>query len=249
MTTFAQNFLMENRYPQKPGLDFILKQAFFYWNKTLIYQLVFSVIYFAIFFTAIFFFATKYGIWDQQQELVEAFQVSTEAYLAKAAALGQTENSQYFSYAFLGVLVFLYPLNLGLFQIFRKIDLNEKPELGDLFVGYNGFNFFKYAAFYLFWFMVYLITFRFLIVPFIWVCVTIFVAPMMFFMNKTIFESISLNFKALRMYFLEIFVCVLVAVIFKYVGFALFFIGGLFTFPFWNAMIYSLYKTVFTETK
>lgn len=238
---------MENKYPQKPGLDFILKQAFFYWNKTLIFQLMFSIIYFAIFFTSIFFFASKYGIWDQQQELLEAFKVSTQDYIEKANELGKTENSVYFSYALLGTLVFLYPLNLGLFQIFRKIDLNEKIVIGDLFVGYNGFNFFKYVGFYLFWFMVYMMLFRTLILPFVWVCATIFVAPMMFFMNKTIFESISLNVKALRMYFIEILVCVVVAVIFKYIGFIAFFIGGLFTFPFWNAMIYSLYKTIFSE--
>jgi hypothetical protein len=61
---------MQNKYPQKPGIDFILKQAFFYWNKTLIFQLMFSIIYFAVFLLA-FFFASKYGIWDQQQELAE----------------------------------------------------------------------------------------------------------------------------------------------------------------------------------
>ncbi len=247
MITFAQNFLMENRYPQKPGLDLLLKQAFFYWNKTLVYQLMFSVIYFAVFFTAFFFFATRYGIWDQQQELIDAFRQGTEAYLAKAAELGESENSQYFNLAFLGTLVFLYPLNLGLFKIFRKIDLNEKPEIGDLFAGYNGLNFFRYTSYYLFWMVIYLFTFRLVILPLVWVCLTIFVAPMMFFMNKTIFESISLNFKAMKMYFLEILVCVLVAVIFRYIGFAVFFIGGLFTFPFWNAMIYSLYKTIFSE--
>lgn len=238
---------MENKYPQKPGLDFILKQAFFYWNKTLMFQLMFSVIYFAVFFTSIFFFASKFGIWDQQQEMLDAFKVSTEAYIAKATELGQTENSQYFSYAFLGTLVFLYPLNLGFFQIFRKIDLNEQISLSDLFVGYNGFSFFKYIGYYLFWLMFYLILFRTLILPFVWVCVTLFVAPIMFFMNKTIFESISLNFRALKMYFLEIFVCIIVAFIFKYIGFTLLLIGGLFTFPFWNAMIYSLYKTIFSE--
>lgn len=238
---------MENKYPQKPGLDFILKQAFFYWNKTLIFQLMFSVLYFGIFFTSMFFFAEKFGVLEQQQQLIEAYQNGMDAYLAKAAELGQTDNSRYFSYALLGTLVFLYPLNLGFFQIFRKIDLKEKIEISDLLAGYNGTNFFRYISYGLFWFLIYAMIFNTLILPVIWVCITIFVAPMMFFMNRTIFESISLNFKALKMYFLEIFVCVMVAVIFKYIGFTLFFVGGLFTFPFWNAMIYSLYKTIFSE--
>ena len=238
---------MQNKYPQKPGIDFILKQAFFYWNKTLIFQLVFSIIYFAVFFTSIFFFASKYGIWEQNQALMEAFQESTQAYLQKAAELGATENSRYFSYAFLGTIVFLYPLNLGFFKIFRKVDLNEKIELGDLFAGYSGINFFKYIGYFLFWVLIYLMIAQTIILPFLWVMVTIFVAPLMFFTDKRIFEAMSLNFKALRMFFLEIFVCVIVALLFKYLGFALFLVGGLFTFPFWNAMIYSLYKTIFAE--
>ncbi|WP_345203376.1 hypothetical protein [Chryseobacterium ginsengisoli] len=238
---------MENKYPQKPGLDFILKQAFFYWNKTLVFQLMFSIIYFAIFFTSMFFFASRFGIFDQQQELIDAYKISMDAYIAKAAELGKTENSRYFSYALLATLIFLYPLNLGFFQIFRKLDLKENIEIGDLFTGYNGTNFFRYISYALFWFVIYGVTINTLILPFVWVCITIFVAPIMFFMNKTIFESISLNFKALKMYFLEIVVCVMVAVIFKYIGFALFFVGALFTFPFWNAMIYSLYKTIFSE--
>jgi small-conductance mechanosensitive channel len=238
---------MQNKYPQKPGIDFILKQAFFYWNKTLIFQLLFSIIYFAVFFTSIFFFASKYGIWEQNQALMEAFQESTQAYLQKAAELGATENSRYFSYAFLGTIVFLYPLNLGFFKIFRKVDLNEKIELGDLFAGYSGINFFKYIGYFLFWVLIYLMIAQTIILPFLWVMVTIFVAPLMFFTDKRIFEAMSLNFKALRMFFLEIFVCVIVALLFKYLGFALFLVGGLFTFPFWNAMIYSLYKTIFAE--
>ncbi|ASK31112.1 hypothetical protein CEY12_13790 [Chryseobacterium sp. T16E-39] len=238
---------MENKYPQKPGIDFILKQAFFYWNKTLIFQLMFSIIYFAIFFTGMFFFASRFGIWEQNQELAEAFKLGTKAYMEKVAAISATKEYQNFSYAILGTIVFLYPLNLGLFQIFRKMDLNEKIEIGDLFVGYNGINFFKYVSYFLFWFFVYLLTAQTIILGIVWVLVTVFVAPLMFFTDKRIFEAITLNFKALKMYFVEIMVCVIVAFIFRYVGFALFLVGGLFTFPFWNAIIYSLYKTVFSE--
>ncbi|MDC8105883.1 hypothetical protein ACNFU2_13375 [Chryseobacterium sp. PTM-20240506] len=238
---------MQNKYPQKPGIDFILKQAFFYWNKTLIFQLMFSIIYFAIFFTGMFFFASRFGIWEQSQELSEALRLGTKVYMEKAAAMSATENYQKFSYGILGIIVFLYPLNLGFFQIFRKMDLNEKIVLGDLFAGYNGLNFFKYISYFLFWFFIYLLTAQTIILGVAWVFVTIFVAPLMFFADKRIFEAITLNFKALKMYFVEIAVCIIVAFIFKYAGFALFLVGGLFTFPFWNAIIYSLYKTVFSE--
>ncbi|WP_238707521.1 hypothetical protein [Chryseobacterium viscerum] len=238
---------MQNKYPQKPGIDFILKQAFFYWNKTLVFQLMFSIIFFGIFLTAIMLFGGKYEIFSYTQQLTEAFKQGTEAYMEKMAALSATENFQMFNLAIWATTAFLYPLNLGMFQIFRKIDLKEKIVIGDLFAGYNGLNFFKYVGYFLFWFFVYRFTAPTIILAVIWVAVTIFVAPLMFFTNKRIFEAISLNFKALKVYFVEIMVCVIVASLFKYLGFALFLIGGLFTFPFWNAMIYSLYKTVFSE--
>jgi hypothetical protein len=238
---------MQNKYPQKPGIDFILKQAFFYWNKTLVFQLIFSIVYFVVFFTAMFLFGSKYGIWEQSQEMGEALKLGTKAYLEKAAEVSATENYQMFMIAIFGTTAFLYPLNIGFFQIFRKIDLNEKIELGDLFVGYNGLNFFKYLGYFIFWLMIYRLTVPTIFLAVLWVVVTLFVAPLMFFTDKRIFEAISLNFKAVKLYFVEILVCVIVAVIFKYIGFALFFIGGLFTFPFWNAMIYSLYKTIFSE--
>ncbi|WP_292010955.1 hypothetical protein [Chryseobacterium sp.] len=238
---------MQNKYPQKPGIDFIMKQAFFYWNKTLLFQVMFSIIYFSLFFTIFFYFSERYGIVAQSQEAAEQLKISTDAYLTAVAKMSASEGFQKFSWAILGTSVFLYPLNLGFFQIFRKIDLGEKIEIADLFVGYNGTNFFRYVGYYLFWIIIYSYTFQTIILGVVWVFVTLFVAPLMFFMDKRLFEAISLNFKALKIYFIEILVCVLVAFLFKYLGFLLFFVGGLFTFPFWNAMIYSLYKTVFSE--
>ncbi|WP_419869439.1 hypothetical protein [Chryseobacterium sp. CT-SW4] len=238
---------MQNKYPQKPGIDFIMKQAFFYWNKTLLFQVMFSIIYFSLFFTVFFFFSGRYGIAEQSQEVADQLKISFEAYSEAVAKMASTEGFQKFYLAILGTSVFLYPLNLGFFQIYRKIDLGEKISIADLFVGYNGTNFFKYIGYYLFWFIVYLYTFQTIILGVVWVFITLFVAPLMFFMNKRLFEAISLNFKALKIYFLEMLVCALVAFLFKYLGFFIFFVGGLFTFPFWNAMIYSLYKTVFSE--
>ncbi len=238
---------MNSKYPQKPGLDFILKQAFFYWNKTLVFQLMFSIMYFGIFLTVLFMCDMKYGIIGEFNEVGKYMQDGMKAYVEQLNKLVATDNYQNFSLWIMGTTIFLYPLNLGFFQIYRKMDMGEKPELSDLFAGYNGLNFFRYVSYYIFWYFIYRFTFPTIILAVVWVCITLFVAPMMFFMNKTIFESLSLSFKAMKVYFLEILVCVMVAIIFKYIGFALFFIGGLFTFPFWNAVIYSLYKTIFLE--
>ncbi|MCY0969682.1 hypothetical protein [Chryseobacterium wangxinyae] len=238
---------MQEKYPQKPGLDFILKQAFYYWNRTLLYQLMFSIIYFALFFSSIFFFADYFGIFEFNDELQIALQKGFNEYLQKSQELGKTENAVNFVYSVLGTIIFLYPLNLGFYQIFKMLDLKEPTELSDLFVGYRGLNFFRYMSYFIFWFFFYSLIAQTVILPVIWVIITLFVAPLMFFQNKTIFEGIALNWKALKMYFIEIFVCVIVAFLFKYIGFALFLVGGLLTFPFWNAMIYSLYKTIFEE--
>ncbi|WP_126654388.1 hypothetical protein [Chryseobacterium aureum] len=238
---------MQNKYPQKPGLDFILKQAFFYWNKTLVFQLMFSIFYFGIFLTVFFAADLKYNILSQYMETSQYLKEGMQAYATQYTKMVSTPGFQNFSLMMVGTMIFLYPLNIGFYQIYRKIDLKEKLELGDLLVGYNGLNFFKYIGYYIFWFFIYVNVAQTIILGIVWVIATVFVAPLMFFTNKRIFEAISLNFKALKMYFVEIMVCVLVALLFKYLGFALFLIGGLFTFPFWNAMIYSLYKTVFSE--
>lgn len=242
---------MQEKYPQKPGIDFILKQAFYYWNRTLLFQLMFSIIYFAVFLTVFFYFSEKYDIVNQilnaQLKYIEAGSKGLAKYNAEIAGIIGSEGFLNFYLGIVGVLIFLYPLNLGLFQIFKKIDLKEPIALGDLFAGYNGLNFFRYISYFIFWFFLFALIAQTIILPVIWVMITLFVAPLMFFQNKTIFEGIALNWKALKVYFLEIFVCTLVAVLFKYIGFALFLAGGLLTFPFWNAMIYSLYKTIFKE--
>jgi hypothetical protein len=145
------------------------------------------------------------------------------------------------------VLVFLYPLNLGFFKIYRKIDLGEKPELKDLFSGYNGSNFFIFAGYYIFWIIIFSYAMQTIVLGILWIFITLFSAPLMFFMDKRILETIGLNFKMLKIYFVEIFVGVFVAFFFKYLGLLFFGIGFLFTFPFYNAMIYALYRNIFTE--
>jgi len=251
MFTFAQNIFMQKQYPQKPGIDFILKQAFFYWNKTLVYQLLFSIIYFSVFFAAYLYIENRFGIYNQfSSAFLEYFQVGPKGIDALNQELATIKSGTNYTYTTLGILIvsaFLYPLNLGFFQIYRKIDLKEQVEMSDLFVGYNGLNFFRYTSYFVFWFLVCDMLKVTVVFPLLWIMITLFIAPLMFFQNKTIFEGISLSWKAIKMYFIEILVCTIVAVLFKYVGFAAFLVGALFTFPFWNAMIYSLYKTIFTE--
>jgi len=241
---------MQTEYPQKKPIEFILKQAFWYWNKTLLYQVIFSVLYILILFFTALYFMNQFGISDQYFAAYQKYITTKDfqAYQSEISKLSALPQFLHFFWILIGTIVFLYPLNLGLFKIFRKLDLGEKPEIADLFAGYSGINFFIYIGFYLFWFIIYLYTIPTIFLALIWVFITLFSAPLMFFMNKRIFETISLSIRGLRIYFIEIIVCIFIAVLFKYIGIVTFF-GMFFTFPFVNAMIYSLYKTIYVENQ
>ncbi len=237
---------MEQNYPQKSGIQTILQQAFSYWLKTIGYQIFFSLVYFSIFFVVAIYGMNAYGIMDDYTALGQKMLTSQEEYLKAAQALAQKPEFRNFYFLILGTLIFLFPLNMGFYKIYRKIDLGEKYDLLDLFAGYMGINFFIYTSYYLFWIVVFSYTMQTIVLGIAWIFVTIFSAPLMFFMNKTIFQSIALNFKALKLYALEILICILVAFIFKYLGMLTIF-GLIFTFPFMHTMIYSLYRTIFNE--
>lgn len=244
---------MQQQYPHKAGIDFILKQAFSYWSKTFGLQLMFSIVYFGILMTVFFFLGIKYNIFAEMQTAYNDYQNVGKSGLADfqtdMATILESEGFQYFILGLMAVRIFLYPLNLGFYQIYKKMDLKEEIRINDLFAGYIGINFFKFISFYIFWIFLYTIIGRTFILPVIWVMLTIFAAPLMFFENKRIIEIIAIGWKALKTNFLEIFVSVLVALIFCYAGLIVFFVGILFTFPFWNAMIYSLYKNILEQEK
>ena len=240
-------FLMQMQNTQNSGIDSILKNAFRYWNSTLVYQLLFSLIYFSIFMMITLVVGQKYGIIDQHFAIFQKAQGNFAMMQKDLQALQASSSFMSFSWYILGAIVFLYPLNIGFFQMYRKIDLKEKVTVLDLFAGYIGSNFIKFISFYLFWFIIYGYAMQTLVLGVVWVLITLFSAPLMFFMNKTILESIAINFKILKTNFIAVFVCTIVAILFKYVGILLFFVGFLFTFPFWNAMIYAMYQTFFSE--
>lgn len=238
---------MQNNVTQEhKGLNSILKKAFSYWAKTLGFQVLFSLIYFSVLYAVVVFFAQRLGIMELYKESAQALSLGVEAYQEKLKEISEHKNYLSFNLMVYATLIFLHPLNLGLLKIFRKIDLGEKPQLSDLFAGYLGVNFFIYIGFYLFWFMVYLYTLPTLILAVLWVLATLFTAPLMFFTNKRIFETLSVNFWALKRFPLEIGVCVIIALGFKYLG-VVTVVGAIFTFPFWNAMIYALYSRIFNE--
>src|SRR5690606_7328288 len=236
---------MSQNYPHKIDLSYILKQAFHYWSKTLVYQLMFSLIYLSVLITVWFLFAELYGILNDYMRTVEM--VNTGATYADAQKLLMA-NPNYitFSWIIIGTFIFLYPLNLGLLKMYRKLDLGEKLTVHDLFAGYLGVNFFIYISYYVFWFMIFLYMAPTVILAGVWIALTIFTAPLMFFMNKKIFETFRYNIRVWRKFFPAMLVGLALAAVFKDVG-MLTIIGLPFTMGFPTAMIYALYTSLFKE--
>lgn len=232
--------------PQKKEIGFIIKLAFSYWQRTLLFQVLFGMLYLSVFFLVATFFMNQYGILDQYMAIYQQHSQDLQAYQAEITKLAEKSEFQRFFWILFATAVFLFPLNLGLFKIFRKLDLKEKPTVVDLFAGYSGINFFIYTSFYLFWLIIYMYALPTVIFAVIWILLTLFTAPLMFFTNRRFFDTFSVSVRALRLYFFEILVCMFVAVVFKYVGVLTFF-GMFFSFSFVTTMIYALYQVIFSE--
>lgn len=238
---------MEKNYPQKVGIQQMLKTAFTYWNSTLFYQISFSLLYFSLFFLGYFYLFQYFGLWDEMNQHKDLLQTDFPAFNKKVEEVMTLPQAQNFILAIFFLLAFLNPLNVGFYKIYRKIDLKEKVELNDLFAGYIGLNFFKFLGFYLFWMIVFSYANSLLLLGIVWLIITLFSVPLMFFMNVNTIEGITLTVKGLKQDFTTVVVCMAVAVLFSLSGLALFGFGFLFTFPFWHAMIYTLYQHLFKE--
>ena len=238
---------MENNTLQKPGIQGILKTAFGYWNKTLLYQLVYSLLYFSLFFLGYFYLFKYFGLWDEFSKYSELVRTDIPAFNKKMEEIARLPQARNFSLAFFFLLALINPLNVGLYKIYRKLDLKEPISMNDLFAGYLGFDFFKFFGFYLFWIIIFTYANALLILGLVWIFVTLFSIPLMFFQSVNTFEGINLTVKGLRKNFGTIITGVLVAMLFSFSGLLLFGFGFLFTFPFWNAMIYTLYQSIYKE--
>ncbi|QBO57646.1 hypothetical protein [Chryseobacterium salivictor] len=240
---------MENNYPQKVSIQKILKTAFTYWNSTLFYQLSFSLLYFSLFFLGYFYLFRYFGLWDEVTQYSELVKTDFPAFNKKMEEIAKLPQTQGFLLGIFFLFALLNPLNVGFYKIYRKIDLKEKVGLNDLFAGYLGFDFFKFFGFYLFWMIVFSYANSLVILGLVWIILTLFSIPLMFFMNVNTIEGIKLTFKGLKQDFTTILISVMIAVLFSLSGILLFGFGFLLTFPFWHAMIYTLYQQFFKENE
>ena len=238
---------MENKLAKNAPIELLLKTAFTYWKKTLLFQLAYSLLYFSLFFLGYFHLFQYFGLWDEFTKHSDLWRTDLPAFnkkMEEVAALPQMRN---FALAFFVLLALINPLNVSFYKIYRKIDLKEEVKLNDLFAGYLGFDFFKFFGFYLFWIIIFTYANALLLLGFVWIFITLFSIPLMFFQNVKTFEGISLGFKGIRKNFTTIAVCMVVALLFGASGILLCGFGLLLTYPFWNAMVYTLYQHIYKE--
>lgn len=229
-------------------LGTIIKNAFLYWKKTLLYQLVFNILYISLIVTVGMFFMNYYGFSEGISNITQKYADPIQRYTEMQKYIDTHEHATAFSWIIIGALCYAFPLNIGIFYVYKKIDMNEHISISDLFVGYRGKNFFIFFFYFLFWFLIFSPSLSFPLLSFIWVIITLFTAPLMFFKNIRIFDSISINIQVLKKHFFQIVVLFLMGVVIKYLS-IITFIGIPLFFGFQNALIYSMYRSIFTEEK
>lgn len=228
----------------KPEIGKILTEAYEYWMRTLPFQFLFCVIYFSVTMFAGSFAFRYYGLFEEIQKFQGLIYTDNKAFLDKYTVLMQTDNAVLFLQVMIVIKAVIFPLNIGFLKIYRKIDLGEKPETGDLFAGFQGHYFFLFVIYSLAWSMIN----NFLSVfTLIWIPMMLFIPALMFFKEFNYFQSFQISVRTFQQNFILIFIAMIVSILFSYCGFIMFFFGIFITFPFWNAMIYVLYKHLIAD--
>lgn len=240
---------MENNNRKKSNIEEIFRKALNYWAVTLNMQILFSLLYFSITYLLSFYFFKYYDLMPEFLRLVKLGETDIPGMQKGISEWMKNPNFSNFLIALVLIKAVMFPLNIGLFQIYRKIDEKQAYNISDLYAGYRGFNFLKFLGFAIFWGFINLYAHVSIILVGFWVLISVFSAPLMFFQNVSIFKSISLTINAFKTDFFTIFSCCILAFIFSYFGVVFFFAGIVFTFPFWNAVIYTMYQKYFNENK
>lgn len=239
---------------EQTSINKIFNEAMGYWRAVMKYNVYFSLLYFSLFMIMIFGIINYLEVMPMFLELGKITDV--KIYTDRLNAILKTEQMASFPMLVIICSGLIYPLHIGFFKIFKKIDNKEEIFLSDLFEGYQGSNFLKFTMYYIFWVMIYNYTkaitmafFLLAIVPLFWVSTTLFISPLMYFKKEPLGTALLWNFQVLRKNFRVLMLCVLATTIISYSGLLMMLVGYALTFPFWNAMIYTLYKYIFEQEK
>lgn len=227
----------------------VLRHMVELYRKSFLYQLTFSILYFSLLLSVFFFAMDHYGLTAELIKLQADPNLSQpELYRKVQQVMVSNPNAANVSWILIGTLCALFPLQMGLFAIFRKIDTRQPFALTDLFTGYRGINFFIYLSYFLFWFLIFNLLMPTVILCIVWVEVTLFVAPLMFFKNIRVIGGVILTFQALKRHFVPILVVVGLTMVIKAIGLFTF-LGIPLVYGLTNVAIYALYQAIFIDEK
>jgi len=227
----------------------LLQEALEYWRKTIVFQVVFSLFYFGLFFILMMFVFNYYGITEQINELKPYINGDISELESRYIEIIQTQNFRSASLWMVVVTSLLWPLNLGLLKIYEKIDRNESIFLQDLFVGYEGKDFFKFLGFAFLWNAIYFLSKSLIFLAPVWVFLTLFSGPLLFLGKQNLGNAVRLSVQAVGTNIGLSLGFLFIGFLMSYSGILLCFVGILFTFSFWNALLYVGYKNIFVEDK
>ncbi|MBP7173092.1 MAG: hypothetical protein KBA33_03350 [Cloacibacterium sp.] len=233
---------MYSQNSKKPHFQTIIKESFGYWSRTLPYQFLFSILYFLVLYIFANYFSGYLGVKDKIIALYPLILENPDVFTLKFQEYMLTDDFRLYVLSMIFSTSLVYPLNIGLLSIYRKLDNKEEFSAQDLFEGYSGAHFFRYMSYYFSWGMIYNYAKSLLIPALIWVMVTLLVAPIMHFRKERLGSAIVMSFQMFIKHFSLFFSVTVVTFLLVYSGLTLFFAGVLLTFPFWNAVVYVLYQ-------
>lgn len=223
----------------------LAETAIGYWKKALGVQALFSVLYFGLFMV---FVVGLYQYFGMEQEVFRIQKLISQGKTSQLQGviqeLAQQPNVQYFSLSIVFVKALLFPLNLGFYKIYQKMDMGQPYQVSDLLLGYQGLVFLKFFGYALFWNIIYTYLGIFNI---IWVWATLLVTPIMYFSNLNLLQSIRLSIRLSAKNFIKVLAAMCIAFVGSYLGLLGFGVLYILTFPFWNAMIYTLYTRLVAD--
>lgn len=226
---------------ESKGLEEILSDAVKIWKENILYNVLFSILYFTILLVSLYLLNLQFGVVD---ELFRIFSSTNDQKVLteKMMAFANTDEAAYFSIGSELINIYLFPLCLGLYSIYLKKDQGLKPEFKDLLNGYNGLDFLRFAGFFMVWLAINSLLKYTVILPIVWQLFTMMCSPILFFERKSIFESISESYRMVIRKPGIFIACFFIAAAVRYGGMLFFMIGIVFTFPFWMCILYALYR-------
>ena len=104
---------MEKNYPQKSGINAILLDAFNYWNRTLSFQIMYSLLYLSLFFLGYFYLFRYFGLWDEFAQYKDLATTDFPAFNKKMEEIAKLPQARNFALGIFGLFALINPLNVG----------------------------------------------------------------------------------------------------------------------------------------